>query len=364
MGKVSEYAFINAKLRARIGKMHSSSVINDMIKASTLNEAISRLKDTDHSNLVTVYAQTGDLQAVELALLEDEINDYREVISYLKGREVELVKVLLEKVEIENVKNALRLWYSSVVRSHQIAYRSSYIYKEEIVHPVDYNAIINARDYEGVKGAFRDTIYEPVFDSFSLTAIKTGGLFDLEIRLDHLWFDRLFKVISNLKGEDRSVSEEIYLVDVDLKNILLFIRYSLYHHLGHEELKRVIIPYGKVYEDLARKRVFDKDDNLDDVREVVNHHYRSIMAEVREIRKNDDDMTGSDENAQHILMIEEYLAQTRKKEFLKILSGRPFNIGIALAYFFLYKDEDRMLRSIMSAKFYKWDEARIREAVL
>ena len=364
MGKVSEYAFINAKLRARIGQMHSSTMLSDMIKASTLSEAIAVLKDTKYSRLVSVYAETGDLQAVELALLEEEIRTYREVISYLKGHEVSLLSVLLEKVEMENIKNAVRLWYSSVVRSHQITYRSSYIYKDVIVHPVDYNAIINARDYEGVRKAFSDTIYEPVVNSFSLEDIKKEGLFPLEIKFDHLWFDRLFSSISGLRGEDREVSSAIYYVDMDLKNILLFVRYSLYHHLSSEHLKAVLIPYGHIYEEIMRRNILDKADNLDDIRAVVGHHYPSVMADLKDIRKNDDELTTADENASHILMIEDYLAGTRKKEFLKILSGRPFNIGIALSYFFLYKDEDRMIRSILSAKFYKWDVARIREAVL
>ena len=286
------------------------------------------------------------------------------VISYLKGKERELITVLLEKVEMENIKNALRLWYSSVIRSHQITYRSSYISKEVIVHPVDYNAIINSRDYEGVKAAFSGTIYEPVFASSSLDDIRLDGLFSLEISLDHLWFKRLFEAIASLNGEDRSVSEAIYLVDADLKNILLYIRYSLYHHLSSAQLKAVMIPYGHVYEAVMRKRLLERPDSLDEVRAVVGRYYPSVMKDLRDIRKYDDDMTSADENAEHIVLIEQYLAETRKKEFLKILTGRPFNIGIALSYFFLYKDENRMIRSIMSAKFYKWDETRIREAIL
>ncbi len=364
MGKVSEYAFVNAKLRARIGEMNTSTISSDMIKAPTLNEAISVLKDTKYSSLVSVYSETGDLQAVELALMEYEIEDFRNVISYLKGNEKYLIETLLSKAEEENIKNALRLWYSSAVRNHQIAYRANYIYKKDIVNHIDYNALINSSGWDGVVASFKDSIYYDLISSISFDEIRANGLFDLEIKLDHLYFRNLFSSIGKLKGEDRKVSEDIYYVDVDLKNILLFVRYSFYHHLSQSELKAVVIPYGKVYEGLMAKKSFDKIDSIEDVRSVASRHYKALMQDLGDIRKNDDDMTGNDENAEHIVRIEEYLGQTRKKEFLKILSQKPFNVGTILSYFFLLRDEEQRIRSIMSAKFYKWDEERIRGAVL
>ena len=94
MGKVSEYAFINAKLRARIGEINSSTLLSDMVKAPTLNEAISTLKNTRYSRLVSVYAETGDLQAVELAFPGRKVTKVRTVyvpshakrVGYTMGR--------------------------------------------------------------------------------------------------------------------------------------------------------------------------------------------------------------------------------------------------------------------------------------
>lgn len=364
MGKVSEYAFINAKLRARIGEINSSTLLSDMVKAPTLNEAISTLKNTRYSRLVSVYAETGDLQAVELALLEFEIETYREVLSYLKGNEKELITVLLEKVEVENIKNAFRLWYSSSLKGRSISSRANYIFKKLIVHPVNYSALINARSFTELLSAFEDTIYYPVISSFNLEDIKNNGLFDLEIKLDHLYFDRLFSSMKSLKWDDRKISEDIYFVDVDLKNILLFIRYNFYHHVSASELEYVCIPYGRIYEDIKRKKLFEKRDNTEEIRSVFSRHYKDLMTDLREIRKNDDELTSADENAKHIIKIEEYLSQTRKKEFMKILTQNPFTVATILSYFFLLRDEDQRIRSIMSAKFYKWDEERIREAIL
>ena len=49
MSRVSDYAFINAKLRARIGIMRESSLFDEMIKAPSLTEAIAKLDDCSKS---------------------------------------------------------------------------------------------------------------------------------------------------------------------------------------------------------------------------------------------------------------------------------------------------------------------------
>ena len=74
-------------------------------------------------------------------------------------------------------------------------------------------------------------------------------------------------------------------------------------------------------------------------------------------------MTGKNENARQILLIENYLAKMRMKEYSQMLVGDAFSIGIILAYFFLSNREDAIIRAILSAKYYKWSEEKIREAV-
>ena len=73
MSRVSDYAFINAKLRARIGIMRDTALFSEMIKAPSLTEAAAKLDGTRHSDLLDVYRSTGDLQQLELRMLEDEI---------------------------------------------------------------------------------------------------------------------------------------------------------------------------------------------------------------------------------------------------------------------------------------------------
>ena len=262
MSRVSDYSFVNAKLRARIGVMHDSHLIDEMIKAPTLVEAVAKLDGTRFAHIAEVYRSTGDMQQAELSMIEEEIATYREIASYLPDRPSGFLTVLLEKAEMDNLKNALRLWYSEVVRHHHISFRSAYVCRAVIVHRIDYDRIMNAQSYQELLRAFVGTPYHDVFARFSLDSLTEDGLFPLEIALDHLWFSHLAAAITQLAGPDRKIAEAIYTVDVDLKNILMLSRYSYYHHLTPAQLKAVMIPMGRIVEEAERRGALDSDDPM------------------------------------------------------------------------------------------------------
>ena len=363
MSRVSDYAFVNAKLRARIGIMRDTSLFDEMIKSPSLTEAFAKLDGTRHQDILEVYRKTGDLEQVELEMLEDEIALYREVEGYLPSAPSSFISVLLEKVEADNVKNVIRLWYSGAVRHHVIFYRSAYIYKKEIVHKIDYDKAVNAVSYQELLEAFHGTPYAEVLSSFSMESLASEGLFPLEIALDHMWFRHLDEGIRNLGGNDRKTAEAIYSTDVDLKNILMLTRYSYYFHLPPEKLKSVLIPMGYIATVADKRKAAESDDPMGTIREIVERHYPQISEEIAGIRRTTDDLTAAAENADQILRIEAYLGERRKKEYKKILMGDPFSIGVVLAYFFLCLQEDGNLRAILSGKYYGQSEAKIREGL-
>ena len=83
MSRVSDYAYINARLRARIGIMRSSAIIDEMIKAPNLVEAVAKLDGTRHQHIAEVYRSTGDLEAAELSLIEEQVQSCRAIVQYL-----------------------------------------------------------------------------------------------------------------------------------------------------------------------------------------------------------------------------------------------------------------------------------------
>ena len=68
--------------------------------------------------------------------------------------------------------------------------------------------------------------------------------------------------------------------------------------------------------------------------------------------------------AARAVLFEKLLEVTRLQEFMKLITGYPFTIGIVLVYFFLKEREIRFLVGVMNGKNYHWQEDKIRESIL
>jgi vacuolar-type H+-ATPase subunit C/Vma6 len=76
---LKRYAFINAKLRARISTLLPQDFIDQMIRAKSLTESIQLLKDTPYREAESVYGRTGDLKMAELELFKQELALFTEI---------------------------------------------------------------------------------------------------------------------------------------------------------------------------------------------------------------------------------------------------------------------------------------------
>ena len=364
MSRVSDYAYINARLRARIGIMRSSSIIDDMIKAPTLVEAVAKLDGTRHQHIAEVYRSTGDLEAAELSLLEEQIGSYRDVVPFLPEESSFFMTVLLEKLEIENLKTAIRLWYSGAIMHRSISGRAKYICRTPIVHQIDYDRITNAESFGDILSAVPSFPYREVLSRFTFESLSSTGLFPLEIALDHMWFSHLSDAVEKLPAADRRLAEAIYSTDIDLKNILIFVRYGYYYHLEGSSILDAIIPQGYIGNAALRKGAVKSDEDLMAyLKDIVHRRYPAISDEIDHIRRTADDFTTMEENARQIMLIEDYLGKWRAKAYQRLLLAKPFSIGVVLSYFFLERQEDSLIQAVLSAKSYNWDEGKIREAL-
>ena len=351
MSSVDTYGFINAKMRARLGKMREEAVTEALLRAPTLVDAIAALRPTRYVALTRSYDQSGDIQAIELVLLKMEIALYREIAQYLDGAEGRFIAELLGKIEIDNLKNSIRLWYSSIIHRRPIRHRSEYIFKEVILHPVDWTALINALSWDGVVEATANTPYHPILPEYTEESLREEGLFQLESRLDRVWYEEIRKATAWLKKTDRQKALELLDQEIDLKNLLILVRYGWYHRLEAKELLSLLLPWGEVFKSKEVNRYIETPKENRSASELLSQFLP------------DEQRVGDHSAVEEVLRIEELLAQNQKRAYRRLLGGDPFTIGVALAYFFLNKEEFRRIKAILNGKYYGFDEGYIRGVI-
>lgn len=357
----SLYGFINAKLRARIGLMRQSHSIEDLLKANSMVEAVSVLRDSAYTEVAQAYDRTGDLQQMELVLLHNEIEMYREVAKYLEGKPADFVSMFLGKIEEDNLKNAIRLWYSSIIRHRPMRYRSAYLFKEKILSDIDWIALINATSWKDVCKALVHSPYHVIVNQFSQQQIQETGLFVLENKLDRQWYDQLMASTNRLSSTDREVAQSIFLIDIDLKNLLMMVRFGWYHKMQSDVLGSLLLPWGKVFNSKEVHMYVNASAETRDPFTIIDRFYPGLGSMVHQVAEEKKGSVHPDELvALQNLRIEGYLHQRRQAVYHKTLASDPFTIGVSLAYFFLYKEENSMIKAILNGKYYGYDEDYIR----
>lgn len=355
---VSVYGFINAKLRAKIGLMRQDHVSDSLLKTSSLVEAVGALRGGRYNQVAQVYDQTGDLQQMELVLLEKEIAMYREVQKYLEGSPSTFVQQLLGKIEVDNLKNSIRLWYSSIVRHRPIRYRSEYLFKGVILNPIDWTALINATTWDSVLKAVKQTPYTEVLSLYTAQSLEKDGLFDLESGLDRLWYNSLMQSTATLSKNDREVAHSIFMVEIDVRNLIILVRHGCYHHMEAEKLRKLLLPWGNVFASSETEKYLAKSIEDRSPLAIINRYFPGLgQAQLGQHRLS---VHQDEASVLENLKIEGYLASRRQAMYQRMLATDPFTIGLSLAYFFLCKEETSTIKAILNGKYYGYEEEYIR----
>ncbi|NCC66278.1 MAG: ATPase, partial [Spirochaetia bacterium] len=176
--------------------------------------------------------------------------------------------------------------------------------------------------------------------------------------LDRVWYLQLIESVGDLGKIDRTIASDVFLFEIDLKNLLTLVRYFWYHQMDAKEVQKLLIPLGKVAQSrevasyLKQKETERNPQNLihafitDIADETVLSQRGSVHTDQVEILET--------------LKIETYLDMQRKKVYQRMLTADPFSIALPLAYFFLFKEETSMIKAVLNGKYYGYDEQYIK----
>ena len=339
---VSDYGYINAKLRSRISSILTQDFKNALISAENIEAAVQVLSSFGYNRAAEQWNSTGDIQSIEFELFKNHINNYRQVMKGTEGHLRNFINVLTIKPEIENIKSVLRLWYGSRIKNRPVGYRASYVYKERIYENIEWESLINAVDYNDICDVFKSTIYSSVFDN-SVEFTPEQGLFRIETSLDRLYYRQLSSAGSSMSKSDRAILNEIISTEIDLQNISWLIRYRHFYKMEYSELAGILIPggHGLKLENLVSDN--KEDEGGFEPLKILKKSYPELSALSISEKHN---------FSSQAQLFEQLLDETRKRIFNKILAGYPFTIGIVLVYFFMSERERNFISSVLNGKNY------------
>jgi V/A-type H+-transporting ATPase subunit C len=354
-GAVQKYGFINAKLRARISKILPEELVGEMARAKTLSEAVGLLRGTDFAVVESVYGQTGDLKMAEMELSRREARLYLELEQLTRDEVQAVVAALAERFEVENLKNALRLWFDAHVRGRRIDAAVGYLVRDRIHRDLPLDGIVNAASLEEVAGSLKGTPYAEMVAQHAAEVLQGQSMFPVEIALDHHFYRQLLATVEGLAPRDRDIARRMIGAEIDLANINWLIRFKGFYKLPAEKALACAIPAGIHLTPQAVAEAYSSDNPSAVLTELVRRRYPALSGLLAPKEQA--------ESYARLVMIERILAEILLLEVRHLLAGYPFTIGIALAYFVLKSAEIRRIMTVLNAKFYNWPEERIMAAL-
>ena len=352
-GALSTYGFLNAKLKARISGILSEGKIEELVRAKSLPEAMILLKGTAFEPLEASYTRTGDLRGGESLLYTMEIELYTGLLRYAKEPIASLFTSLAARYEVDTLKTAIRLWFDSRVRGRDIEDGSVYLYRGTILHTLDLDAILAATNADELARALEGTPYQAVVRDYGPKAETEKTLFPLETALDRQYYGALIDSFSALSPRDREIAVRVLGVEIDMYNIEWLIRAQSFYRLSMEEALAALIPNGMAFEPSQIAAAYNAGNISDLLSELLKKKYGRFQV-----------LLGKGvEQSSRLAFMERLLRQILLAEAERLLSGYPFTIGVALAYFALKRQEIRTVLTILNAKYYLLPEERIRSTL-
>ncbi|MHC4118366.1 MAG: V-type ATPase subunit [Planctomycetota bacterium] len=353
-GPLSKYSFINAKLRARISKILPAELFDELAKAPSLDAALALLADTPFASLEQTYSRTGDLKQAELDLLKSEIELYKNIREYIHPNSRELVDALLSQFEIENLKNAIRIYFDRKIRGRSVESGIHYVLYDRIIHDIPIDIIVNAEDFEEIAGVCEGTPYGAIIKKYFHTVESEGSLFRMEIALDHFYYENLLAAIAKLNRKDRDIALRLTGVEIDLQNINWIIRFRNFYDLPLEAVMAAIVPGGFNLDKAVMGEIYSAQNVTSVLQGFIKSKYPGLSALLS---------SQTADSTSRLLLIRRILEEIMKHEVQRILAGYPFTIGITLAYFVLKRNELKKIRTILNAKHYGITQERIESMI-
>ncbi len=346
-GQLWTYNYINAKLRARIGKMLDEAFFRSIAGSASVDEAVSELEGQGFDDVAAAYRDTGDVRMCEQKLYHREVQTLLDVERHFEGVRREFVEALCDRYEIENLKTALRLWFERAVRGKHVETKIGYLSREGVHRSIDYDAIANAAAPGDIPRALADTPYADAVSATIDRVQSSGSLFSVERSLDRDYLSRLLALAQQLPRPDREAALSFVALEADRENVSWIARALGYYNLSEQDIRAGLVPGGRTFDSRTLERALQSGRPTGVMLEELGRG--GGRAEGREVRE--------------LELIEAALEEETDRLVHRSLGAYPFTMAVVLSYFVLSQRQLRRISAVLNGLYYGLEREALEAAL-
>ncbi len=346
----SQYAQINAKVRALKSKMLTVGDYERLVQANNIDDVIRLLSTTPYGEKIAQVdlRPPFDLDSLDKILNEDLIKSFDLLIGAASGAAKHYLKLYKEKFYFDNLKVVLNAVHNKIPKQKAMQYILSLSPEED----ESLKTLLDSQNLYQVVDQVRNrkakealTAALPQFDNIKVPIV-------LENALDAKIFGELWRNISRLSQSDRINIKPIIGTKIDVINILTIMRCK-FLKLRPEIIDQLILPVFYKAEQAIRESIGAQ--NLEAVLNILSlsdHRYLAYRA--REAY----------EHEKSIFSIEHALNEYYIQIVYSTLIGFPFHIGVPISYLELKGQEIRNIKIIIVGKVEAVEPSKIRDLLI
>lgn len=322
------YAYPNARVRARTGKILTEKQLTEIIESNDLTEVTNYLRGLPD------YAKYIDQYPLEKAL-DTHLADNYETLTQIVPKEIKpIFSVLLQKWDIRNIKSIIAAKEADLSREETV---NLIVPFGELKDSLD--KLLDAKNVTEIINGLEGTAYAHVLDDALPAYQKTGMVLPLEASLDKFFLENLLTAAANPSDESARALHSYIGTQIDAANLGVILRAKA-EGLKYDDIQPYIISDGYQIREWKLKDLMESENVGNVVSSLDGTEYAQILNDaLPEYQK-----TGSVAPLEAAL--DEKVRQTAKALSVRI----PFGIGPIVGFLNKKEKEIRNLKVITRAK--------------
>ncbi|MDI6842678.1 MAG: V-type ATP synthase subunit C [Methanothermobacter wolfeii] len=322
------FAYPNARVRARIGRLINEKQFSEILETENLEEFMNYLRGLPD------YAKYVDRFPVEKAL-ESQLAETYETVSKIAPASIrEPFRVNLKKWDIRNIKSLITAKDAGLGAEETLNLLVPF---GEIYETLE--ALTDSETVQDVVAGLEGTEYAPVLEDALSEYGETGMILPLEAALDRYYLENMMRAVGSPSDDNTKLLHTYFGTQVDISNIKIILRAKA-DGLSYDDISPYMIQEGYQLREWKLKDLMEAEDVSGVISGLEGTDYGPMLSEAL----SEYSATGSISVFERVL--EENLNRMARNFALK----KPFGVGPMIGFLSRKEVEVRNLKVIARSK--------------